>query len=55
MPFPQVLTNKLERNLKIRAQWLDRKLGHMLIQYKVNVVLQIPKFQIYYHISGYII
>ena len=30
MPFPQVLTNKFERNLKIGAQWLDRKLGQTL-------------------------
>ena len=26
----QVLTNNFERNLKIGAQWLDRKLGHAL-------------------------
>ena len=30
VPFPQILTNKFERNLKIGAQRSDRKLGHTL-------------------------
>ena len=47
VPFSQVLTNKFERNLKIGAQRLDRKLGHALIDFrkekKIRMQCQIRK------------
>ena len=48
MPFPQVLTNKFERNLKTGAQRLDRKLGHTL-KYRKG---KIQRLNLYYAISS---